>query len=499
MTISLHETDVRIILSCVVLLALFLVRYSKLRRFEALAYGLAGVVGISAFFNFGIQYHQWSDGFVNHWELYHYQLGSKYFPELGYDGLYSASLLAQRESAPDLPAGWLRDLDTNLMVSPEEHEPKVREVRARFSDTRWQSFVADHQNYVEGTPPRFWRKIRQDHGYNPTPAWTFFARLFDSRLGSSIGELGFLASLDIILMVLMFAVVFRTYGYQVACLGLAIAGLGFGWRHLYIGSFLRLDWLVAYVIGICMLKRERFVLAGACIGYAAVVRVFPLLFLAGPLLIALRSWLAGDRPSWPLRLAAGFIAVLCVGWVGGSMTGRGMEAWTEFAEDIQVHRQSWGTNQVGLDSLFVSGPSFLLANLDAPVERRTRKQVTELLTERRVGRVIASGAMLLLLGLAVWRATLAESAVLGLAAIFALTPAASYYWIMTLAIPLRRGNWAPLAILVLATAMYAMVRVYPAMDYQPFIYAVFAWGNALILFAWLLPDAVREIRERGPS
>lgn len=478
-----------------VLLALFLVRFPKLRRFEARAYGLAAVVGAAAFFNFGIQYHQWNEGFVNQWELYHYQLGSKYFPEFGYDGLYSASLLAQRESDPDLPVGWVRDLETNLMVSPEEHEPKVREVRARFSEARWQSFVADHQNYVANAPPRFWSKIRADHGYNPTPAWTFVARLFDSRLGSSVGELRFLVSLDILLMAVMFAVVFRTYGFQAGCLGIAIAGLGFGWRHLYIGSLLRLDWLAACVIGICMLKRERFVLAGACIGYAAAVRVFPVLFLAGPGLIALRSWSAGERPRWPFQLAAGFIAVVCIGWAGGSMTGRGVAAWTEFAEDIQVHRQSWGTNQVGLDSLFVSGPSFLLANLDTPAERRTRNEVTSILTERRVGRVLAAGAMLLLLGLAVRRATLAESAVLGLAAIFALTLAVSYYWIMTIAIPFRRGTWAPLAILVLATTMYVIASFYPKMDHQPFIYAVFAWGNALILFAWLLPDAVRELRQ----
>ena len=32
------------------------------------------------------------------------------------------------------------------------------------------------------------------------------------------------------------------------------------------------------------------------------------------------------------------------------------------------------------------------------------------------------------------------------AAIFALTPASSYYWIMALVVSLRRGSWAPLAV-----------------------------------------------------
>jgi hypothetical protein len=102
--------------------------------------------------------------------------------------------------------------------------------------------------------------------------------------------------------------------------------------------------------------------------------------------------------------------------------------------------------------------------------------------------------MLALLSLAVWRASLAESSALSVAAIFALTPAASYYWIIAVVVPLRRGRWAPLAVVSLATAMYVVSRFYSSMEYHRFLYALFAWGNALLLFAWLLPDAVRELR-----
>ena len=499
MTISLSDTEVRILVCGFSLFVLLVAFVSKSRRFELAALGFVSAIGILAFFNFGLQFHQWSDGFVNRWELYHYQLGSKYFPELGYDGLYSASIQAQRESAPEMPLGWVRDLDTNTLVSFEAHQPKIEEVRERFTDARWQEFVTDHHAYIESTEQRFWDAIRQDHGYNPTPAWTFFARLFDANIGSSPAALGFLASLDIILMVAMFVIVYQTYGFAAACLGIAIAGFGFGWRYLYIGSLLRLDWLAMTVIGICMLKRERFVTAGACIGYAAAVRVFPVLFLLGPGVLALRSWYAGERPVWPWRIAAGFLAVILIGFAGGSMTGRGVHAWTEFAEDIQVHQESWGTNQVGLDTLFVSGPSFLLANQDGPTERRTRQQIANTLEEHRLGRAIASGTMILLLILAVLRAGIADSAVLGMAAIFALTPAASYYWIMSVAVPLRNVGWAPYGVLVLSTGMYAVAHFYPSVDYHPYLYALFAWGNAGILYAWLIPDAVRTIRARNAS
>ena len=84
----------------------------------------------------------------------------------------------------------------------------------------------------------------------------------------------------------------------------------------------------------------------------------------------------------------------------------------------------------------------------------------------------------------------------GIAAVFALTPAASYYWIMAVIVPLRRIDWAPLAVLVLSTGMYAVARSFPSANYHPFLYALFAWGNAIILFAWLVPNAVRTMRSR---
>jgi len=498
LVIQLSDTDFRIIVSCVVLLALLLVRLAPLRRHAMLAYGFAGIVGAAAWFNFGLQFHQWSDGFANLWDLFHYQLGAKYFPELGYDGLYAASVMAQRESAPELPEADIRDLVSNRMVSLDEYESFLREVRSRFSDERWQEFVEDHHQYIETTSPLFFRRIRQDHGYNPTPAWTFYARLFAAHLGSTPAALGLLGSLDIALVVLMFAIVFRTYGFRAGCLALAIAGLGFGWRYQYIGSLLRLDWLAALVIGICMLKRERFVAAGACIGFAVAVRVFPLLVLAGPGLLAVKAWIRGERPRWPFEIAAGLVAVLVISGLGGAMTGRGFLAWAEFARDIQVHRETWGTNQVGLDTLFLSGPSYLIGNLEEPAHRRTRKEVAVALAKDRAGRAAAAIFALALTGLAAWRARLDEATALGIVAIFVLTPASSYYWIMALVVCLRRGDWIPFGILALATGMYAAAMHYSTAAYQPFLYGLFSWGMALLLLAWVLPDALRQLREWIP-
>ena len=55
------------------------------------------------------------------------------------------------------------------------------ELRARFGEERWSNFVADHHNYTRDTSVELWENIRRDHGYNPTPAWTFVARLFAAK------------------------------------------------------------------------------------------------------------------------------------------------------------------------------------------------------------------------------------------------------------------------------------------------------------------------------
>jgi hypothetical protein len=490
----------RVALALLVALAIVALRVCKgFARFEPLVYGLAGLAGCAAFLNFGGNYHWWNQGIIARWDQYHLQLGSKYFPELGYDGLYAASLIAQEQTAPNLPLPKrVRDLTTFKLVAPENQSAELTAVRERFSDARWQSFVADHSDYLANTPPRLWQVIRSDHGYNSTPAWTFVARLFDARLPTTNVTLGAFAALDLLLVTAMFALIFRTYGYRTACLSLALFGLGYGWRDIYVGSLLRLDWLAATVLGICLLKRERFATAGACFGYAAMVRIFPVLFLIGPALLALKAWLRGERPRWPLRLAAGFAATVCMAFAAGSTAGQGVEAWRVFGEHIGAYRDTWSADLVGVDTLFLGGSANLLAGAEERAERRTLQGVRESLAKWRPVRVAVVGAFLALAGLAMWRAPLAEAAVLGLVPLFALTPAAAYYWIVVLVVPLRKGWATAPALLLLSAAMHAIEFVDPSPIQAPWRYALLAWGYALILIAWLTPDLVRLIeRERA--
>src|SRR5262245_39913387 len=167
---------------------------------------LFSMVCAAAYLNFG-RFH--GAGMVHHWEQFHYVLGSKYFPEVGYDGLYVASMGAQLATEPDrLRPTYLRDLRNNQVVETDALSRHGYEVRQRFSDARWQQFTRDHKVFLDINNDEYLAKIRTDHGYNPTPTWTFTARLFSGWGALSDGRLLAFAWIDLVLFAALFVVVF---------------------------------------------------------------------------------------------------------------------------------------------------------------------------------------------------------------------------------------------------------------------------------------------------
>ncbi len=171
------------------------------RRAGQLLSGLAAVA-CAAYYNFGL-FHGWT--YVHHWETFHYVLGSKYFPELGYDGLYLASVAAQLASAPEveLPSE-IRNLQNNRIEPVYALAEQRAAVQACFSPARWRAFVADNDYFVRTCQPAYLAQIRRDHGYNPTPAWTFVGRLCSAALPVQRGTLVLLGLLDPLLLALTF-------------------------------------------------------------------------------------------------------------------------------------------------------------------------------------------------------------------------------------------------------------------------------------------------------
>src|SRR4029077_10405085 len=109
-------------------------------------YKLAAAIAFLAYYNFG-GFH--AGHWLHKWELFHYDLGSKYFPELGYDGLYAASVAAQRTTSDSLLQPHLRDLRTNEIVPTLSLLDQLKDVLARFTPHRFHQFEADHRVFLD--------------------------------------------------------------------------------------------------------------------------------------------------------------------------------------------------------------------------------------------------------------------------------------------------------------------------------------------------------------
>jgi hypothetical protein len=482
-------------------------RRSGVRRAGLLLAALASL-SVATYFNFGF-FH--GTGFVHYWDQFHYQLGSKYFPELGYDGLYVASIGAQADAYPGtLVAEYARDLRSYRVERVTSLFPHMREVWRRFTPERWQAFVADNRQFVDATSSDHLGAWRLDHGYNATPAWTFEGRLFDVWWPTSHGVLVALGLLDVALLAGAFACVFATFGARVGCFSLVLLGFGYAGRFYWTGgAFLRHDWLAASLLGVCMLERRRFTSAGALLGWAAMVRLFPALLLLGPVVRTAREGLAAraatgrwQTPAWARRLALGVAAAVVLGFAAGSATGRGPGAWLEFAGAIRMHAAEWLTNNTGLTILF-SYDRAILERRDvdwtAPEPwMHVQPEVARHRRERRPAILAAQLLFLAVIALAIWRLPLAEATLAGFAAVFALLTPTAYYWVALVALPLARRPALVWGALALDLGMFGVHLCTPAFEMR---YAAFSAGLGVLFLAWLGPHALRTARDlwRAPE
>lgn len=460
---------------------------------------LMAVVAAAAWPNFG-RFHGRAG--IHHWEQFHYFLGSKYFPELRYDGLYVATLAAERELDLGRPVqSHVRDLRTNDVVPTAGLAEHAREVKARFAPARWRDFVADTRYFLTSNSPDYIARIRKDHGYNPTPTWTFTARIFSRFVRASDDSLALLAWIDPILLAAMFWLIFRTYGSRIGCLALIVFGLGYPWRFDWVGgAFLRQDWLAAVGAAVCLLKRGRTGLAGALIAYATMVRVFPGGFLVGPAVVAVRHLLEHRPTAWFRRLALGFVAGVLVCLAAGSLTGAGPGAWGQFAWNLDKHHGTWLTNNVGLPNLLLYDRATMAReDVDFRLPEpwiKWQAKMNRLQEERRPWLLLASAAFLAVVAAAAWRMEPHEASVLGTAVAFAVVVLTCYYWVMLLLVPLGRGRWLPTAAwLVLNSALFAFHFAFrEALSFEA-LYGLFSWALAVYLLAWMWPDAWRTARK----
>jgi hypothetical protein len=352
------------------------------------ALAVSAIMAFSAFYNLGrpqFWNHQENrPEFVHTNDLRVYQPFAKYFKELGYDGVYMASVLAYAEdrrggSLDSLGMQEMRGLGDHRVRRVRDIEDEIRAVRGRFTDERWAEFKKD-MNFFEDVMGPDYLSTLTDHGANATPVWVFFARLLMAHAPASEGLLVTTGLVDGLLLLLMAFALWRAFGLWPMLLAMTV----FGANDLYMfgtnwsGATLRHDWLAFLGLGAAALKRERWTLAGVFLALSALIRAFPIVALLGVTLPALwsfgegwfhdrkppalRAWLTSQRETLRVLVGAGATVVVMV-LLTSALYGVG--AWTSWLQKVTLLNRDVGVNEISLRALIAGADNMSGAVLRA--------------------------------------------------------------------------------------------------------------------------------------
>ncbi len=309
--------------------------------------GFCSIIGWWNFFRFHLPNH------THVWDAYHYYVGSKYFPELGYSGIYACTLQADKEAEVPtaLQGRKIRDLATNKIISSANVDSES--CKQQFSPERWQLFTRDVAWFRMHMDPFRWGESQIDHGYNPTPAWTLAGYTLSNLYEANDRSIFWLSTIDAWMLLGMWLAVFLVFGPEAGSMAAIFWGTNFAARYWWTGgSFLRSDWLVYLVLGLCALRSGRQVLGGALLALSSSLRVFPsLLFIPLLLNIVLRLVQGrglSRRNKKFLFGATGAAVVLLI--LPMLLFGR-PDCWTEFLHNTEKHVSTPLTNNVGLKTV----------------------------------------------------------------------------------------------------------------------------------------------------
>jgi len=309
------------------------------------------LLGVLAYFSIG-NYYDWGNwrysAYVNAYEFYHYYIGAKYSPEVGYFGMYEASIVADQmdpASKGIFNGTQIRNLHTGRKESHLEALKRSDEIKAQFTDARWQEFLMDIRWFKDHLTGSRFSGMIGDKGYNATPVWTMivggglsemisttdkapwfidypmtaYRNTMDWIFREPPGEpnkplypglrtepngepngMLFLALIDQMMIIAALIAVAWAFGPRAALLMIIVLGTSYVMKFSHMkGAYLRTDFCMALILGICMMKKDRYGWAGVFLAYAFLSRVFPAVFFFG----------AGAKLAWhTLPLVPAFLS-----------------------------------------------------------------------------------------------------------------------------------------------------------------------------------------------
>jgi hypothetical protein len=355
--------------------------------------GVCAAMSMAAFYNLGnAQFWDHKEdrpGYVHNFDMHVYYPVAKYFRELRFDGLYLASMAAYQENTPgttlsSLGYVELRDLRNHRVTRFSDVLGQVPAIKARFSQERWETFKKDVRYFHENMGNDFLRNMT-DHGGNATPVWLAIAHVLFAHTEASNRTLLLSGLLDPLLLLLLYTVVWRTFGIRTALM----TAIMFGANDFYMfgtdwaGATLRHDWLAYLGLGICALKREKWKTGGALLALSAMIRAFPALALVWTgVPVAFWIWdhrrRQGRLPDWrawrdhvattPLgpfvKIAIGAASAAAVLFVFSGIVFS-FDAWIDWLHKVSMLDRDPHVNDVSLRCLIAGAGGFQVRILRA--------------------------------------------------------------------------------------------------------------------------------------
>jgi hypothetical protein len=246
--------------------------------------------------------------------------------------------------------------------------------------------------------------------------------------------------LDPLLFLILFAAVGRCFGLRTMFVVMTIFGAndfimyGTNWG----GAVLRHDWLVFLGLGICALKKERWILAGACFGLATSIRAFPAFAVIGLTIPALwwifETWresrrfprlmeiIRAQKPTFVAGLSSVLTVAILV-LLSGLVLG--FSSWGEWVKKVDLLDAEPHVNPISLKTV--------IAGTEDARERILRARMPLYITAV----VVYVGAM----AIAARKKRLEQAAALGLIFLPIFMFPANYYLHVVMLMPLVAVDW----------------------------------------------------------
>jgi len=376
------------------------------------------------------------------WDSFHYFMGTKYFPEVGYFDLYRCGAAAERDvgRGAESDRTLIRDVEDNRIYPGDWSRTREGRCRASFAPARWKAFEADIEGFRSLFQERTISEALSDHGFNATPVNVAWLRLWTRNTTVSERHLVLLAQLDSVALVGTVVALVWGFGPVAGVVAALVLGIGGLWSYHWIGGALgRHTWLFCCALGLSLLAKNRPFEGGAALTLAGLLRLFPFVFVGAVGLWALVNFVKTRRlDTAARRFLAGAAVTFALGvTLAGAAVGA--DAYRGFARVFERHSHSPVSNQLGLSTLLSwsageSTETMADPQLTNPFERWENHQLLRR-TEQRPLWAFAVAISIAVIVLSAWRgASAAECVALSGLLLFSALPMTSYdyAWLVVL-------------------------------------------------------------------